>query len=54
MAAGSPEKIVGELRRLAEFVTHFVIHVVAHTHEELFAQLELIARDVLPGARLRS
>ena len=54
MAAGSPERIVAELRRLAEFVTHFVIHVVAHTREELFAQLELIARDVLPGARLRS
>ena len=54
MVAGSPEQIVGELRRLSEFVTHFVIHVVAHTHEELFAQLELMARDVLPGARLRS
>ncbi|MDE0168066.1 MAG: TIGR03619 family F420-dependent LLM class oxidoreductase [bacterium] len=54
LAAGPPEKIVSELQTLAEFVTHFVIHVVARNREELFAQLELIARDVLPGARLRS
>ena len=54
MVAGSPEEVVAELRRLAAFVTHFVIHVVAHTQEELFAQLELIGREVLPSARLRS
>lgn len=54
MVAGPPEEVVAELRRLAGFVTHFVIHVVAHTREQLFAQLDLIARDVLPGARLRS
>ncbi len=54
MVAGSPEEIVAELRKLSGFVTHFVIHVVAGTREELLAQLDLLARDVLPGARLRS
>ena len=52
--AGPAPYVAEELARLSQYVTHFVIHLVARSRAELLEQVEAIGADVLPGLRVRS